>query len=123
MKGPALLSRSVASSTSARVSNILRSSVARWSIAQVPRVPIRSPSRPWRNSPINEGDGFSYVVDGLTHGLEEALAISGIEPEPTPPPDLVQLAGQPLPEGHPLVGPHLDWSSELGRRTAELHLA
>ncbi len=71
----------------------------------------------------NEGDGFSYVVDGLTHGLEEALAISGIEPEPTPPPDLVQLAGQPLPEGHPLVGPHLDWSSELGRRTAELHLA
>ncbi|MGH7732308.1 MAG: putative maltokinase, partial [Gemmatimonadales bacterium] len=81
----------------------------------------------------NEGDGFSYVVDMLTRGLEELLA-SGPSPADAPrlgrshaaalaaewgAPDLEALPERSL----SLVGPHLEWASLLGRRTAELHRA
>ena len=81
----------------------------------------------------NEGDGFSFVVDLLTRGLEELLASSPAptdQPRPAPADlldvadeqasvDLEQLGETEL----ALVGPHLDWSAQLGRRTAELHRA
>jgi maltose alpha-D-glucosyltransferase / alpha-amylase len=70
----------------------------------------------------NEGDGWSYVVDALTHALEDVLASSyGEAPESAPPPRLLEVAGRRLEPGHPLVGPHLEWASLLGQRTAELH--
>ncbi len=80
----------------------------------------------------NEGDGFSYVVDMLTRGLEELLAGPLSEDPPDPPPaDAAELAGEwaggpPEQFGEEvaaLVGPHLEWASLLGRRTAELHVA
>ena len=73
----------------------------------------------------NEGDGWSYVVDALGHGLEEALAHTGDEElRMVPPPHLLDVAsaGQQG-AGHLLLGPHLEWASLLGRRTGELHLA
>ena len=72
----------------------------------------------------NEGDGFNYVVDALRHGLEEALAHPGVEELHTmPPARLLDVASTDLEPGHLLVGPHLEWATLLGRRTAELHLA
>jgi len=73
----------------------------------------------------NEGDGWSYVVDLLRHGLEQAVArIDGDDPPRMPPADIGRLAtsGWEPPED-PLVGPHQEWARLLGRRTAELHLA
>jgi maltose alpha-D-glucosyltransferase/alpha-amylase len=73
----------------------------------------------------NEGDGWSYVVDALGHGLEEALAHTGAEElRMEAPPRLLDVAssGQKA-AGHLLLGPHLEWASLLGRRTGELHLA
>jgi maltose alpha-D-glucosyltransferase/alpha-amylase len=72
----------------------------------------------------NEGSGFSYVVDALGHSLEEALA----DPESddlhlTAPPRLLDVGATNLEPGNLLVGPHLEWASLLGGRTAELHLA
>ncbi|HWC33913.1 MAG TPA: putative maltokinase [Mycobacteriales bacterium] len=72
----------------------------------------------------NEGDGWSYVLDALSHVLEEVIT--------HPAPDELRIAtsSEPLswadmvpPREHPLVGPHLHWAEVLGRRTAELHLA
>jgi maltose alpha-D-glucosyltransferase/alpha-amylase len=72
----------------------------------------------------NEGDGWNYVVDALTHGLEEALAHRGdTELNVTPPRGYFNLDHEELRPGHPLVGPHLEWASLLGRRTADLHAA
>jgi maltose alpha-D-glucosyltransferase/alpha-amylase len=81
----------------------------------------------------NEGDGFSYVVDMLTHGLEELLAgpAADTPPGPRSPARVADLAGEwaagcppQLGEGaFALVGPHLEWAAILGRRTAELHWA
>ena len=70
----------------------------------------------------NEGDGWTYVVDALTHGLEEALAHRhGHRARRGAAPDICSLDPDELEPGHPLVGPHLEWASLLGRRTAELH--
>ena len=41
----------------------------------------------------------------------------------TAPPRLLEVARHDLAPGHLLLGPHLQWASLLGRRTAELHLA
>ena len=72
----------------------------------------------------NEGDGWSYVVDALEHRLEEALAHTRAEElHMVPPPRLLHVAPDTLAPGHLLLGPHLEWSSLLGRRTGELHLA
>ncbi|HUC35686.1 MAG TPA: maltose alpha-D-glucosyltransferase [Acidimicrobiales bacterium] len=81
----------------------------------------------------NESDGWSHVVDGLAHSLEETLAAaSGAEMGPLPPARLVECADfaakrageRALTEAaEMLVGPQLEWASLLGRRTAELHLA
>ncbi|HUZ10296.1 MAG TPA: maltose alpha-D-glucosyltransferase [Acidimicrobiales bacterium] len=72
----------------------------------------------------NEGDGWNYVVDALTHGLEEVLAHPDAEElRVEPPPGLLSPTLHRLEPGHLLVGPHLQWASLLGRRTAELHLA
>jgi maltose alpha-D-glucosyltransferase/alpha-amylase len=69
----------------------------------------------------NEGDGWQYVVDALTLGLEDALATpvtehASVRSAPT----LQEEMADPV---HPLVGPHLEWASLLGRRTAEMHVA
>ena len=72
----------------------------------------------------NEGDGWRYVVDALAHGLEDALAAATTE----------NAGSEPVPRGEAaepwdlepacaLVGPHIEWASLLGRRTAELHVA
>jgi maltose alpha-D-glucosyltransferase/alpha-amylase len=72
----------------------------------------------------NEDDGWSYVVDALTHGLEEALAHrQDAELRLAPPRNLFALDRGELEPGHLLVGAHLEWASLLGRRTAELHRA
>ncbi len=81
----------------------------------------------------NEGDGFSYVVDLLTHGLEELLAGPAADNDPprqssVEPADMAQewTAGPPPSMGEGaahLVGPHLEWAALLGQRTAELHSA
>jgi maltose alpha-D-glucosyltransferase/alpha-amylase len=70
----------------------------------------------------NEGDGWSYVVDSLRHGLEEALARHDQLEARRRPPRGILPAGAPEP-AHPLVGPHESWAALLGRRTAQLHLA
>jgi maltose alpha-D-glucosyltransferase/alpha-amylase len=72
----------------------------------------------------NEGDGWDYVIDGLDHVLEDFLATSHGEglAEETPP-RLLEVPTRQLEPGHPLVGPHLQWASLLGRHTAELHRA
>jgi maltose alpha-D-glucosyltransferase/alpha-amylase len=72
----------------------------------------------------NEDDGWSYVVDALTHSLEEALAHrQDAELRLAPPRNLFELHHTELEPGHLLVGAHLEWASLLGRRTAELHRA
>jgi len=72
----------------------------------------------------NEGDGWSYVVDALVHGLEEALAHTGEEDlRMVPPANLLDAAAEDPPLGHRLLGPHLQWASLLGERTGQLHLA
>jgi maltose alpha-D-glucosyltransferase/alpha-amylase len=72
----------------------------------------------------NEGDGWTYVVDALTHGLEEALALRQSEElHVVPPRDIFSVDPSGLEPGHPLVGAHLEWARLLGERTAELHLA
>ncbi|HEY1465807.1 MAG TPA: maltose alpha-D-glucosyltransferase [Acidimicrobiales bacterium] len=72
----------------------------------------------------NEGSGFNYVVDALGHGLEEALANPGSEDlHLIAPPRLLDVGATNLEPGNLLVGPHLEWASLLGARTAGLHLA
>jgi maltose alpha-D-glucosyltransferase/alpha-amylase len=72
----------------------------------------------------NEDDGWSYVVDALTRGLEEALAHrTDSEFSEAPPRSLLAIDPDDLKPAHPLVGPHLEWASLLGQRTAELHAA
>jgi maltose alpha-D-glucosyltransferase/alpha-amylase len=70
----------------------------------------------------NEGDGWRYVVDALTRGLEDALAASGTGGVESRSGMDAHDAGQ-LEEAHALVGPHLEWASLLGQRTGELHVA
>ena len=71
----------------------------------------------------NEADGWSYVLDALTHGLEEVIASApGSEPRTSTSAHLLEAAAHPIDEGDVLVGPHLQWAEQLGRRTAELHL-
>jgi maltose alpha-D-glucosyltransferase/alpha-amylase len=84
---------------------------------------------------VNEGDGWSQVVDGLAHSLEEVLAMaSRTELRSLPPASLLDCADWAmkrrdrhlalLPEAAQLlVGPQLEWATLLGKRTAELHLA
>jgi maltose alpha-D-glucosyltransferase/alpha-amylase len=72
----------------------------------------------------HEDVGWDYVVDALTHGLEEALAHSGdAELNMVAPRSLLFLDHDELAPAHLLVGPHLEWASLLGQRTAEMHAA
>ena len=72
----------------------------------------------------NEGDGWRYVVDALEHGLEDALAsASEDDAQQAHPRGLLTSDSWELEPAHPLVGPHMEWASLLGHRTAELHLA
>jgi maltose alpha-D-glucosyltransferase/alpha-amylase len=71
-----------------------------------------------------EDDGWGYVVDALTHGLEEALAHRGdFELNLNAPRSLFSLDRNELDPAHPLVGPHFEWARLLGQRTAEMHAA
>jgi maltose alpha-D-glucosyltransferase/alpha-amylase len=71
----------------------------------------------------HEEDGWRYVVDALTHDLEDAIAHAD-EPEldVVAPASILQLDVGSLPDGQPLVGAHLEWATLLGERTAQLHL-
>lgn len=72
----------------------------------------------------NEGDGWRYVVDALEHGLEEVLASASDEEDAQRPPrGLLTSDHWELEPAHPLVGPHMEWASLLGRRIGELHVA
>jgi maltose alpha-D-glucosyltransferase/alpha-amylase len=73
----------------------------------------------------NEGDGWRYVVDALAHGLEDALATSSDDDDLLTLPPRGVVTGDPweLAPAHPLVGPHMEWASLLGKRTAEMHVA
>jgi maltose alpha-D-glucosyltransferase/alpha-amylase len=71
----------------------------------------------------NEGDGWQYVVDALTLGLEDALATPTSDVEAVSARGGVTIQEQLSDTVHPLVGPHLEWASLLGRRTAEMHVA
>ena len=72
----------------------------------------------------NEGDGWNYVVDALDHALEDFLAASHAErPVVASPPRLLEVVTKTLEPGHPLIGPHLEWASALGRHAADLHRA
>jgi len=73
----------------------------------------------------NECDGWTYVVDALRHGLEEALARH--EPDEarrrTHRGILAAAEHAGAEPDHPLLRPHETWAALLGQRTAELHLA
>jgi hypothetical protein len=71
----------------------------------------------------NEDDGWSYVVDALTHGLEEALAHrQDAELRLTPRAHLFTSNRERARTGHTSwSAAHLEWASLLGQRTAELH--
>ena len=71
----------------------------------------------------NEGDGWSYLVDALAHGLEDVLASSDLTPRPWVEGEEVGDEPSEGVSAHPFVGPHLEWAALLGRRTAELHVA
>jgi maltose alpha-D-glucosyltransferase/alpha-amylase len=72
----------------------------------------------------NEGNGWEYVVDALSHTLEELLAHrEAPELLDHPPRHLLGTDIERLEPGHILIGPHREWASLLGRRTAELHAA
>ncbi len=72
----------------------------------------------------NEGDGWNYVVDALTHAFEEALANpEAAELKEAPPSSLLGVDHRRLAPGHVLIGPHVEWAMLLGQRTAELHRA
>jgi maltose alpha-D-glucosyltransferase / alpha-amylase len=67
----------------------------------------------------NEGDGWNYVVDALSRGLEEVLAHAGEMPSRPPPPGLVSLGPDDVPPDD--LYSHVEWATLLGRRTGELH--
>jgi maltose alpha-D-glucosyltransferase/alpha-amylase len=72
----------------------------------------------------NEDDGWDYVVDALAHGLEEALTNgTDVGVPAVAPRGVVSTPERDTEAVHPVVGPHLEWASLLGQRTAELHLA
>ncbi|HWD25345.1 MAG TPA: putative maltokinase, partial [Acidimicrobiales bacterium] len=72
----------------------------------------------------NEGDGWNYVLDALTRGLEEVVAKAGDRaPKASVPASIFDAARSENPADDLLVGPHLQWAELLGARTAELHLA
>ena len=71
----------------------------------------------------NEGDGWRYVVDALAHGLEDALAAATDNGSSEPVPRGGTAEPWDLEPARALVGPHIEWASLLGRRTAELHVA
>jgi len=82
----------------------------------------------------NEGDGWGYVVDTLAHGLEEIVAAIDRAELPTEVEslqitpgflleDLIAAAGEWSEAAAMLIGPHVEWSGLLGRRTREMHLA
>ncbi len=106
--------------------------------ARFPSAPAAAGSleyRPDRHGPVstlvtveefvaNEGDGWSYVIDALRHGLEEALARHDqVEARRRPPRGILAGPAGAAEADHPLVGPHESWATLLGRRTAQLHLA
>ncbi|MHB8188882.1 MAG: maltose alpha-D-glucosyltransferase [Ferrimicrobium sp.] len=74
----------------------------------------------------NEGDGWSYVVDSLRYGLEEAVARDDHdEVRRATPTSILSVAFDSTSQSapHPLLAPHIGWAEGLGRRTAELHRA
>ncbi|HEX3333232.1 MAG TPA: maltose alpha-D-glucosyltransferase [Acidimicrobiales bacterium] len=71
----------------------------------------------------NEGDGWRYVVDALEHGLDDALAAPAEEEDQHVASREFSDDPWALEPAHPLVGPHMEWATVLGRRTAELHVA
>ena len=69
----------------------------------------------------NEGDGWSYVVDALTHGVEEAIAHGSETANRPQVPGLFSLGPDDCPPDH--LYSYVEWASLLGQRTGELHVA
>ena len=69
----------------------------------------------------NEGDGWSYVVDALGRGVEEAIAHGAGTTSLPEPPELLALSSEDVAPGE--LFDHVEWASLLGRRTGELHVA
>ena len=62
-------------------------------------------------------------MDALTLGLEDALGDRLGTDWSHPGPEQSSTQDSLSEPVHPLVGPHLEWASLLGRRTAEMHVA
>jgi maltose alpha-D-glucosyltransferase/alpha-amylase len=74
----------------------------------------------------NEGDAWSYTLDGLDSYLEQvgARRPEEQEPPPLPPASVTEAARRLIPDAaHELIGPFLESARLLGRRTGELHTA
>ncbi|MDP8961621.1 MAG: maltose alpha-D-glucosyltransferase [Actinomycetota bacterium] len=75
----------------------------------------------------NEGDAWSYTLDGLGRYYERAMSERAAHVEERlriPARSLVDLARLDVPvEAEDFIGPYLSSAELLGRRTAEMHLA
>jgi maltose alpha-D-glucosyltransferase/alpha-amylase len=69
----------------------------------------------------NEGDGWSYMLDALSHSLEQALASPDGALRRATPPGLLALGPDDAPPD-PFFS-HVEWVSLLAQRTGELHAA
>ncbi|MCZ7664724.1 MAG: maltose alpha-D-glucosyltransferase [Thermoleophilia bacterium] len=73
----------------------------------------------------NEGDAWQYTLDALGRYFESVLTREGELPSvPAAPQPLLDLVGQPLPEGaEDLMAGYVESARLLGHRTAEMHTA
>ena len=73
----------------------------------------------------NQGDAWTYTLDALGHYLEYALAQRHLsEDTPLPRRPFTEEMEEEIPPGvYGIIGPYLESTRVLGRRTGELHLA
>jgi len=73
----------------------------------------------------NEGDAWSFTLDGVGRYLERVAALPAEQRQaPIPEVGLLDLAEGEIPDlAHELIGTYLESARLLGQRTAEMHLA
>ncbi len=73
----------------------------------------------------NEGDAWQYTIDALRSYWERCLALPHGERKAVPPDASLMARAEQSPDedARGLIGPYLNAADELGRVTAELHLA
>ncbi len=73
----------------------------------------------------NEGDAWQYTIDALRSYWERCLALPHGERKPVHPDASLMARAEQSPDEYvrSLIGPYLNAADELGRVTAELHLA